>query len=117
MANLKKNYKRLTPEQPPRCIDCPLLGKIPDAQCEGKYTHVCCATGDPITGRGMKVNAVERRKTDPKHPWQRSCDGGIWEAWYNASVHHVLKIPLDRYITWRQPYEHSLGLKINFPKR
>ena len=42
---------------------------------------------------------------------------GIWKSWWEATPHHTFTIPLDRYITWRQPYSFSLGLKINFPKR
>jgi hypothetical protein len=116
MTNLKKNHVILTAEQPECCAKCPLLGLIPEGQRDGKWTHVCCGTGDALTGRGLKVNAKERRERDPKHPWHRPCDG-IWEQWWKQSPHHVFVIPLDRYITWRQPYSYSLGLKINFPKR
>ena len=111
--NLKKNYKRLSDKQPDCCADCPLIGIIPEGKREGKWTHVCCATGDAMTRVGIRVIASAK---DAKHPWHRSCDG-IWEEWWSANPHHLFKIPLDRYITWRQPYEFSLGLKINFPKR
>lgn len=111
--NLKKNQKHLTETQPDSCVECPLLGKIPPSECQGKWTHVCCATGDAMTRVGIRVKASEK---DAKHPWHRSCDG-IWEQWWQANIHHVFTIPLDRFIAWRQPYEHSLGLKINFPKK
>ena len=114
--NLKKNYVKLTAEQPETCDTCPLLGLIPVGQRDGKWTHVCCATGDALTGRGIHVNAKTRRERDPKHPWHRPCDG-VWDAWYAASPHHTFMIPLDRFITWRQTYSYSLGLKINFPKK
>lgn len=113
MANLKKNHVRLSQQQPDCCFDCPLLGKIPDAQCDGKWTHVCCATGEAMTGRGIKVRASKR---DAKHPWHRSCDG-IWKSWWEANPHHTFMIPLDRFIAWRQPFTFSLGLQINFPKK
>ena len=113
MTNLKKNQIILTAEPPDSCYECPMLGLIPEGQRDGKWTHVCCATGDALTGRGIKVKVS---KKDAKHPWHRPCDG-IWKSWWNASPHHTFTIPLDRYITWRQPYSYSLGLKINFPKR
>jgi hypothetical protein len=113
MSNLKKNQVRLNESQPDSCYECPLLGLIPEGKRDGKWTHVCCATGDALTGRGIKVKASTK---DAKHKWHRPCDG-IWESWWNASPHHVFTIPLDRYITWRQPYSYSLGLTINFPKR
>jgi hypothetical protein len=116
MEKLKKNQVRLQPEPPDCCFDCPLLGLIPEGQRDGKWTHVCCATGDALTGRGLKVNARERKEKDPKHPWHRPCDG-LWHEWWNAKATHIFTIPIDRYITWRQPFSYSLGLKINFPKK
>lgn len=114
--NLKRNQVQLKSEQPESCAKCPLLGLIPEGQRDGKWTHVCCATGTALTGRGITVNAKIRKERDPKHPWHRECDG-IWNAWYEANPHHTFTIPIDRYIAWRQPYNYSLGLQINFPKR
>ena len=113
MSNLKKNQVILTAEPHDSCYECTMLGLIPEGQRDGKWTHVCCATGDALTGRGIKVKVS---KKDAKHPWHRPCDG-IWKSWWEATPHHTFTIPLDRYITWRQPYSFSLGLKINFPKR
>ena len=114
--NLKKNCVRISQEQPDRCDQCPLLGLIPEGQRQGKWTHVCCATGDPLTRVGIRINARERKVKDPKHPWSRGCDA-LWADWWHANPHHTYRIPIDRYIAWRQPYEHSLGLRINFPKK
>lgn len=100
-------------EQPARCADCPLCGLIPPGQNQGKYTHVCCATSDALTRRGIAVNAREK---DAKHPWHRPCD----KWWDNFTQHNPKReygIPVERYFTWRKPYEDTLQLSIKFPKR
>lgn len=108
---LKKNHVLLKEQQPDCCAECPLLGLIPESQRKGKWTHVCCATGDAITRVGTRVRASSK---DSKHPWHRPCDG-LWEDWWGMNAQHVFKIPINRYIAWRQPYSFSLGLVINFP--
>jgi len=113
MPYFKINQAKLSQEQHDRCIDCPLLGKIPEHQRQGKWTFVCCATGKAMTAIKVRTKASSK---DKKHPLHRSCDGGIWRAWFDANPHHVFTIPLDRFIAWRQPYIESLGLKIDFPE-
>lgn len=111
----KRNFIsiKLPAEQPARCADCPLCGLIPAGQNEGKWTHVCCATQDALTRRGIQVNAREK---DSKHPWHRPCDKW-WDAFIARNPLHEYGIPVERYFLWRKPYEDTLQLTIRFPKR
>ena len=70
MSNLKKNQVILTAEPPDSCYECPMLGLIPEGQRDGKWTHVCCATGDALTGRGIKVKVSKKAEA-----WNRLRSG------------------------------------------
>ena len=100
-------------EQPDCCATCKLVGLIPKGNRQGKYTHVCCATAEALTRRGIKVKASEK---DSKHPLKRPCD-----AWYRNFVEtnpkRIWGLPRDRYFLWRVPYENEYELQIKFPKR
>ena len=103
----------LPTEQPDCCALCPLVGVIPKGQTSGQYTHICCATRDALTRRGIRVEASKR---DSKHPWHRPCDDW-WDSFISHNPRHEYGIPMERYWAWRKPYEDTLQLQIKFPKR
>lgn len=106
---------QLPPEQPDCCFDCPLCGLIPKDQPDkpkgSKETHVCLATWEALTGRGIKVRASGR---DSHHPLKRPCDTK-WEAWMKLPERCYL-LPDVVYLHYRLPFENGLQFKIKFHK-
>ena len=93
---------QLPPEQPDCCFDCPK---------GSKETHVCLATWEALTGRGIKVRASER---DSHHPLRRPCDNK-WEAWMKLPERCFLLQDIV-YLHYRIPFENGLQFKIKFHK-
>lgn len=110
-----KTPMHLPPEQPDCCFDCPLCGLIPkdcpDKPKGSKETHVCLATWEAMSGRGIKVRASKR---DSHHPLKRPCDTK-WEAWMKLPERCYL-LPDVVYLHYRLPFENGLQFKIKFHK-
>ena len=83
----------------------------PDKPKGSKETHVCLATWEALTGRGIKVRASGR---DSHHPLKRPCDTK-WEAWMKLPERCYL-LPDVVYLHYRLPFENGLQFKIKFHK-
>jgi hypothetical protein len=103
---------KLRPSQPDCCADCPLVGLVPSYVKKpkgSKETHVCMATFEALTGRGIKIRASQR---DSTHPLHRPCDN-YWEKWVQLPGSY-LPVPDELYLNSRLPYERTQQLRIKF---
>jgi hypothetical protein len=112
MSNIQK--VPLPPQQPDRCIDCPLLGLVPKYVARpknSKETHVCIGTREALTQRSTKIRASEK---DKNHPLRRPCDL-FWETWMTYP-RRILNVNRETYRECRGPYEATLQMQIKFHK-
>ena len=112
MSNIQK--VQLPPQQPDRCIDCPLLGLVPKYVARpknSKETHVCIGTREALTQRSTKISASGK---DKNHPLRRPCDG-VWETWMTLP-RRILLVNRETYRECRIPYESTLQMQIKFHK-
>lgn len=104
---------QLPAQQPDRCVDCPLLGKIPEYYTQrpkgSKETMVCLGTLEALTVLGSKSRAS---KHTTKHPLHRPCDNR-WNAWMQLP-RRKLGVSVKSYNECRIPYEQGLELEIKF---
>lgn len=109
----KRNFipVQLAPEQYDKCVDCPLIGLIPENERkEGKRKkYVCLGTMKALTSKGVWIKASKR---DAKHPLHRPCDS-YWPAWMTLRRREFnMSTPL--YTKYRLPYEQTIQPQIDF---
>lgn len=98
--------------QPDCCIDCPLLGIVPDNADRPKgsrKTRLCIGTMKALTEQSTHILASSK---DKKHPLRRPCDTR-WEAWMHLPG-RKFGMSWKAYLTSRVPLEQMLPLKIDF---
>lgn len=117
MANTVNIYLT-TPEPPPTCEKCPLIGIIPkDKRVRGLRQSFCCLgvwPYEPLTSKGIGVNVKDKREKTG-HFRRRVCDDK-WDVWYTDNAYHTVKISKDAYKYCRLPYEGRKQLEFNFRK-
>ena len=123
--------RKLPPQQPDRCEQCPLLGLIPPDErrsglreryyCLGVYDTQRDESGAPLTDESGKSQfAFPRLKTkgvsvsakavkSGGHVLHRPCDY-IWNAWMTLPG-RLYGMPTDVYLRYRMPYEHEQQVK------
>lgn len=110
----KRNFipVQLAPEQYDRCVDCPLIGLIPESErMEGvRKKYLCLGVGKKaLTSKSVYLKASKR---DAKHPLHRPCDNR-WNAWMTLKG-RVFNLSNQLYIKYRLPYEQTIEPKIDF---
>lgn len=100
-------------DKPDCCSICPLCGIIPkNMRLKGsKETHICLATMDAMSGRGINVRASQR---DSHHPLKRPCDSR-WDTFMRIP-NRKLGISYEKWLTFRLLYEQGLEIQIKFHK-
>lgn len=112
MPKLLFTQVKLPANQPDCCVECPLLGLIPDyydRPKNSKETMVCLGTNEALSGRGSKVRASNR---DKFHPLRRPCDRQ-WKAWQRLP-NRCLPVAIQAYNECRIPYQRKQQFKIKF---
>ena len=103
---------QLPKEQPDKCENCPLIGKIPEEEREegvreGYYCLGKCP--DPrLKSKGIKLSAEEYRKK--KRKLHRPCDH-LWNVWTSLLPRRLFSMPNVAYIKYRMEYEKEQQLK------
>lgn len=107
---------RLPEHEPDRCIECPLLGLIPecDRQKGSQQIHVCLGTAESLSKR-----MAEARKSakDAKHQLDRPCRSGLWQIWQEKDIKPgYVTVRVVDYVKYRMPQINSGQLYIKFRK-
>lgn len=104
--------QQLPPLKPDRCVDCPLLGIIPEAQRKkgSKKTMVCLGTMKAISKESTRIS--ERERAGTKHIHHRPCDNK-YSAWLTLPG-SKFGISTEAYKDCRIPYEQQQEYVIDF---
>lgn len=102
---------KLPPAQPDRCLDCPLLGLIPEEERKhnSKKTHVCIRLMKALARRKVKIRASDETRTKKLI---RPCDK-IFAAWLELPKREI-GVPVANYNRYRVPLESLQQLTIDF---
>ena len=102
---------KLPPAQPDRCLDCPLLGLIPEEERKhnSKKTHVCIGRMTALARRKVKIRASDDKRAKKLI---RPCDK-VFAAWLELPKRE-LGVPIVNYNKYRIPLEAIQQLTINF---
>lgn len=102
---------KLPPAQPDRCLDCPLLGLIPEEERKhnSKKTHVCIRLMKALARRKVKIRASDETRTKKLI---RPCDK-IFAAWLELPKREI-GVPVASYNKYRVPLEAMQQLTIDF---
>lgn len=102
---------KLPPAQPDRCLDCPLLGLIPEEERKhnSKKTHVCIRLMKALARRKVKIRASDETRTKKLI---RPCDK-IFAAWLELPKREI-GVPVASYNRYRVPLESLQQLTIDF---
>ena len=102
---------KLPPAQPDRCLDCPLLGLIPEEERKhnSKKTHVCIRLMKALARRKVKIRASDETRTKKL---VRPCDK-IFAAWLELPKREI-GVPVASYNRYRVPLESLQQLTIDF---
>ena len=102
---------QLPKEQPDKCENCPLIGKIPEEEREeGVREGYYCLGKFPyprLKSKGIKLSAEEYRKK--KRKLHRPCDY-LWHVW-TSLPRRCFCMPNMVYIKYRMEYEKEQQLK------
>lgn len=102
--------------QPDCCMDCPLLGEIPqeERQRGTQENLVCLGTHYAMSARAARSKASEH---DTKHPLKRSCDGE-WERWHQIPYYGEIPVRAIDINKYRDSFTRNyLEFRIIFPSQ
>ena len=107
---------KLPQQEPDQCIDCPLLGLIPESERPkgSQQVHVCLGTAQSLSKR-----MAEARKSakDKDHQLDRPCKGGYWQIWQEKELKPgYVTVRVVDYVKYRMPQINCGQLYIKFRK-
>lgn len=107
----------LREDEPDRCIDCPLLGLIPERERQygSQQSHVCLGTRESLSERMIRARQSEKkngRKLD--RPCSRM---KLWQVWQEKDdLPGIMRVRTVDYNLYRLGYIQSGQMPIKFRK-
>lgn len=102
---------KLPMDVPDRCMECPLLGSLPQHQRQHKSqkTFVCIPTLKALSYRFI---SSRRSEHDAKHPMHKPCEN-VFNLWALSGRGHYAMAKTD-YMVYRLPFEQKGQRVIDF---